>query len=160
MAQSIDEQDLIEEQQRLRDEVQRLRDEQQRLRDEQERIRLASAGSPKPSAAPTDKAPEPPPAKKKRNPAALIILAIVIVALAVGGFFLLGYLDSYESTDDAQIDGHIDSVSSRIDGTVTGVYVDDNQQVQAGQLLAELDPRDYQIALEKAQRPSCPGQSQ
>ncbi len=92
------------------------------------------------------------PAKKKRaQRSGLIVLGVVLLALAIGGFFLWGYLSSYESTDDAQIDGHIDSVSSRINGTVTAVHFEDNQQVQAGELLVELDPRDYQVALEQAQ---------
>lgn len=159
------EQDLLEQQQQLRDEVQRLRDEQQRLRDEQEKTREAAkndGGKPGEAAKPDDakkpeeaKKPEDPkaaPAKKRKlSPLAILIIVIVIGALAVGGFFLWGYLSSYESTDDAQVDGHIDSVSSRINGTVTVVHVDDNVSVQAGQLLVELDPRDYQVALEQAQ---------
>jgi membrane fusion protein (multidrug efflux system) len=157
MAQSIDEQSFVEEQQRLRDEVQRLRDEQQRLRDEQEKLRLAAAAQPKPAegtapekgAAP-DK-PAEPEKKKGRNPVTFIVLGIVLIALAIGGFFLWGYLGSYEATDDAQVDGHISSVSSRINGTVTAVYFEDNQQVQAGQVLAELDPRDYQVSVEQAE---------
>jgi membrane fusion protein, multidrug efflux system len=157
MAQSIDEREFVDEQQRLRDEVQRLRDEQQRLRDEQEKLRQASAAQSqesqtKPAVAtpPPDK-PAEPQKKKGPSPVALAIFFIVIVALAVGGFFLWGYLSSYETTDDAQVDGHIDSVSSRINGTVTAVHFEDNQQVHAGELLVELDPRDYQVALEQAQ---------
>ena len=115
MAHTIDEQDFVDEQQRLRDEVQRLRDEQQRLRDEQEKLRreAADASQPKPASAPPASPVEP---AKKKGPSAvgLIILAVVLLALAVGGFFLWGYLSSYESTDDAQIDGHINSVSTRI----------------------------------------------
>jgi membrane fusion protein (multidrug efflux system) len=155
MAQTIDERDFVEEQQRLRDEVQRLRDEQQRLRDEQEKLRQAGAaagsqGVQKPAAASATATPAEPQKKKGPNPVALVILGIVIVALAVGGFFLWGYLGSFESTDDAQVDGHIDSVSSRINGTVTAVHFEDNQQVQAGQVLVELDPRDYQVAYDQA----------
>ena len=78
-------------------------------------------------------------------------MVIVIFALAVGGFFLWGYLDSYEATDDAEVDGNIDSVSSRINGTATNVYFEDNQYVKAGQVLVSLDPRDYQVALKQAQ---------
>jgi len=160
MAQSIDEQEFLEEQQRLRDEVQRLRDEQQRLRDEQEQLRLAAA-KPGPAAGPAPAAaPATPEPKKKGSPVKLIVLGIVVIALAIGGYFLLGYLDSYESTDDAQVDGHIDSVSSRINGTVTAVHFEDNQQVQAGQLLVELDPRDYQVAIEQAQAELSAAQQQ
>jgi membrane fusion protein (multidrug efflux system) len=160
MAQSIGEQEVLEEQQRLRDEVQRLRDEQQRLRDEQEKLRLAAA-KPGPAAGPAPAAaPATPEPKKKGSPVKLIVLGIVVIALAIGGYFLLGYLDSYESTDDAQVDGHIDSVSSRINGTVTAVHFEDNQQVQAGQLLVELDPRDYQVAIEQAQAELSASQQQ
>jgi membrane fusion protein (multidrug efflux system) len=148
MAQSIDEQNIVEEQQRLRDEVQRLRDEQQRLRDEQEKLRTAEASQPSSQAKPEAGTPAPAePAKKKGlSPVAIVIIAIVLIGLAIGGFFLWGYLGSYESTDDAQVDGHIDSVSSRVNGTVTAVHFEDNQQVQAGALLIDLDPRDFQVA--------------
>jgi membrane fusion protein (multidrug efflux system) len=78
-----------------------------------------------------------------------IILGVVIVA-AVGGFFLWRYLNSYESTDDAQIDGHINSVSARVSGYVMKVNVDDNQSVEKGAVIVEIDPRDYQVALERA----------
>lgn len=150
MAQGIDEQNFVEEQQRLRDEVQRLRDEQQRLRDEQEKLRQSATGQAKPA---TEQPTAPSVPEKKKGPSAvgLLILAIVLIALAVGGFYLWGYLGSYEATDDAQVDGHINSISSRINGTVTAVHFEDNQQVQAGQLLVELDPRDYQVTLEQVQ---------
>jgi membrane fusion protein (multidrug efflux system) len=59
-------------------------------------------------------------------------------------------LQSYESTDDAQIDGHIDPLSSRIDGTVIRVHAENNDRVKAGELLVEIDPRDYQVAAENA----------
>jgi membrane fusion protein (multidrug efflux system) len=72
------------------------------------------------------------------------------VVLCILIFFLMRYLNSYESTDDAEVDGHLNAVSSRINGTVTKVYVEDNQSVAAGQLLVELDPRDYQTALDQA----------
>jgi membrane fusion protein (multidrug efflux system) len=65
----------------------------------------------------------------------------------VGGWFLWGYLQSYESTDDAQVDGHVNAISSRISGTVTAVYVENNQSVNQGKLAVQLDPRDYQVAL-------------
>ena len=59
-------------------------------------------------------------------------------------------MQSYESTDDAQIDGHIDPLSSRIDGTVVRVYPEDDDRVTKGELLVEIDPRDYNVALEQA----------
>jgi membrane fusion protein (multidrug efflux system) len=80
----------------------------------------------------------------------IVILLVVLVGVAIAGYRLWNYFDSYESTDDAEIDGDIYAVTSRIAGTVKGVYVEDNQQVKAGQLLVELDPRDYEVALDQA----------
>ncbi len=73
----------------------------------------------------------------------------VIILIGVVSFWL--YSRGYESTDDAQVDGHLNGITARIDGDVKAVYVEENQSVQAGQLLVELDPRDYQVALEQAQ---------
>jgi membrane fusion protein (multidrug efflux system) len=149
-----------QEHQRLRDEIQRLRDEQQRLRDEQEKVRAEGQKQQpgdkeekngKPEAPKNEPPPEEPKKKRGIRPLTILILLVVVFSIAVGGFYLWGYLDSYEATDDAQIDGHIDSVSSRISGTVTNVYVQDNWFVKAGQVLVNLDTRDYQVALEQAQ---------
>jgi len=77
-------------------------------------------------------------------------LAIAILVLIVVGFFVYRYLTSYEDTDDAQIDGHINSVSARISGHVLKLDVADNQYVAAGQVLVEIDPADYQVAYDRA----------
>jgi len=76
------------------------------------------------------------------------VLAIAIAAVSVWRWQSL----RYESTDDAQVDGHIDLVSARISGTVTYINprVESNQLVEAGTLLVELDPRDYEAELEHA----------
>ncbi len=76
---------------------------------------------------------------------------VVIAAFVFGGLLLWNHFSSYEATDDAQVDGHIAAVSSRISGTVTAVYVQENQVVQAGTVLAKLDPTDYQVVLARAQ---------
>jgi hypothetical protein len=68
---------------------------------------------------------------------------VALIALAFGGTQLWNYHQSYESTDDAQIDAPITSISSRINGTISGLYVEDYQPVKAGQLLVQLDPRGY-----------------
>jgi membrane fusion protein (multidrug efflux system) len=81
----------------------------------------------------------------------VILLLVVVVAAAIGAKQLWSYLDSWESTDDAQIDGHLNDISSRISGTVTAVHFQNNQAVTAGQLLVELDTRDYAVSLEQAQ---------
>ena len=84
---------------------------------------------------------------RRRNLVLVILLLIVVSAAAVPGW---RYLSSYEETDDAQVDGHIIAVSSRINGTVADVYVVDTQPVRAGQVLADIEPFDYVVALEGA----------
>ncbi|HEY6127401.1 MAG TPA: HlyD family secretion protein [Candidatus Acidoferrum sp.] len=100
---------------------------------------------------------EPKPPRKERARVFLrthrkqVFIAIVIfVVLCIAAIFLILYLRSYESTDDAQVDGHLNAISTRVMGTVSRVYVEDNQTVAAGQLLVELDPRDFQNALDQA----------
>jgi membrane fusion protein, multidrug efflux system len=77
----------------------------------------------------------------------LIIGGIVALALLVG---LLLYFHNRESTDDAQVDGHITPIASKIYGRISKVFVTDNQQVKAGQVLAQIDPADYQAAVDQA----------
>jgi membrane fusion protein (multidrug efflux system) len=79
-----------------------------------------------------------------------MISAIVVVVL-VAGVFLWRYLSSYESTDDAQADVHLSPVSARISGYVIKVNVDDNQWVEKGTVLVEIDPKDYEVAAAQAQ---------
>jgi membrane fusion protein (multidrug efflux system) len=78
------------------------------------------------------------------------VLGVVLLAVAIGVWKYYSYASVRESTDDAQIDGHIYPVSAMIDGTVLDVPVDNNQFVQAGTVLGHIDPRFYQAALEKA----------
>ena len=77
----------------------------------------------------------------------LMIGGVVALALIVGLFL---YYHNRETTDDAQVDGHITPVASKIYGRVAEVMVLDNQQVKAGQVLVKIDPRDYQTALDQA----------
>ncbi|HLW89156.1 MAG TPA: HlyD family secretion protein [Terriglobales bacterium] len=79
------------------------------------------------------------------------LIVIVVLVLIVGGLFLWRYLGSYESTDDAQVDVHLYPVSARISGYVIKVNVDDNQYVKQGDVLVEIDPKDYTVAVEQAQ---------
>lgn len=79
-----------------------------------------------------------------------IALAVVLIALAVGGSMYYSWAGERESTDDAQIDGHIHPVGAMVDGPITDVLVDNNQFVQAGAILARIDSRAYQAALDKA----------
>jgi membrane fusion protein (multidrug efflux system) len=76
------------------------------------------------------------------------IFAGLVVVVAV--FFLWRYLASYESTDDAQIDGHVNSVSARVSGHVVKLSVEDNQYVEKGTVLVEIDPADYEVAVAQA----------
>lgn len=78
------------------------------------------------------------------------ILPLAALAAAVAALWLWRYYAVRETTNDAQIDGHINPVAARVGGTVIAVHVDDNQNVAAGTLLVEIDPRDYQVALDRA----------
>jgi membrane fusion protein (multidrug efflux system) len=80
----------------------------------------------------------------------LILFAVLILAL-IAAIPIYGYFSSRESTDDAQIDGHVVPISSRINGTVLSVLVDDNQVVTAGQELTRLDPTDYKVQFDQSQ---------
>ncbi len=77
-------------------------------------------------------------------------IGIGILVLVVVGLFVYRYVSSYESTDDAQIDGHVNSVSARVAGHVIKLNVEDNQIVSAGTVLVEIDPADYQVAYDRA----------
>jgi len=77
------------------------------------------------------------------------ILAGALVVAALGVAVWLWLTAGRESTDDAQVDAHVTQIAPRISGTVTKVAVKDNQLVDAGAVLVELDPRDYQVAVDK-----------
>ncbi len=84
------------------------------------------------------------------SPGFRIALVIAVIVLLVVGLFIYRYVTSYESTDDAQVDGHVNSISARISGHVVKLNVQDNQFVQGGTVLVEIDPTDYRVALERA----------
>jgi membrane fusion protein (multidrug efflux system) len=86
----------------------------------------------------------------QQHPGAKWIGAAVVVLLLIGGAFIWHYYSIRESTDDAQVDGHINPISPRVTGTVVHVLHDDNEVVQAGTLLVELDPKDYEVAVDRA----------
>jgi membrane fusion protein (multidrug efflux system) len=86
----------------------------------------------------------------RRSQKRWVIVAVVVVVL-VGGIFLWRYFAGFETTDDAQVDVHLYPVSARISGYVQTVHVGDNEYVQQGAPLVEIDPKDYQVAEAKAQ---------
>jgi membrane fusion protein (multidrug efflux system) len=89
--------------------------------------------------------------RKRHKGRNIAIVSIVLVAVLIGGVFLWRYLNSYESTDDAQADVHLYPVSARIPGYVAKVNVGDNQWVEQGTVLVEIDPKDYEVALSQAE---------
>ncbi len=102
----------------------------------------------------SEKKPESPstPVRKtpRRRRTRLLLLLLMVVVLAAGGYWLWNYFSAYESTDDAQIDGHVDAISARITGHVSEVLVEDAQIVKPGDTLVRIDPRDYEIAVAQA----------
>ena len=104
----------------------------------------AQPGSPNPAAAA-----EPEPPKKKSNRRFLII-AVVLLLLLIAGFYYWRSTFT-EDTDDAQVDGNLYQVSSRVAGQVVHVDVSEEQFVHKGDPIAEMDPSDFQVALEQAQ---------
>jgi membrane fusion protein (multidrug efflux system) len=84
---------------------------------------------------------------KLTRPVVLVPLALLVIA---GGIFAWRYFATHASTDDAQVDVHLYPVSARISGYVIKVNVDDNQYVEQGTCLVEIDPRDYEVAVDKA----------
>ncbi|MCL1465593.1 HlyD family secretion protein [Argonema galeatum] len=105
----------------------------------------------------------------RQGPMRLILAALGIGAIATAGNFgyhYWQYASTHQETDNATIAGHLHNVSSRINGTIADVLVDDNQLVQKGQLLVKLDPRDFQVkvqnseaALEAARRQAMAAQA-
>lgn len=84
------------------------------------------------------------------HPRAKWVLLALLIIIVVAAYAVWSYYASRESTDDAQIDAHIVPISARVAGTVEKVNVDDNQYVEAGTVLVQLDPTDYQVALNRA----------
>lgn len=73
---------------------------------------------------------------------------VALLAIAAGTWWWMS--QGHESTDDAQVDAHVTPIASRVGGSVLRVPVVDNQVVDAGTVLVEIDPRDYQVAIDKA----------
>jgi membrane fusion protein (multidrug efflux system) len=107
--------------------------------------------------APVDAAPRKRPLY--RRPAFLIAAVIVLLIAAAVGIDYWLYARSHESTDDAFIDAHITAVSPKVSGYVANVHVQANQQVKKGDLLVEIDPRDYEARLDQAKAALAAGEA-
>jgi hypothetical protein len=125
-----DQLDLHAEIGQLRIEVDRLRDQQQALRrtppskdtdTKEEKDKESDDAHPKDPAGGVGDV-------VRRHPVILILAVVGVALLCVAGLRFWNYLQSYESTDDAEIDGHLDPISTRIDGTVVHVYVENTSQ--------------------------------
>src|SRR5215469_9703345 len=90
------------------------------------------------------------PAQKEKKTVRIVILGLAAFLAAAGAAGWGVYSQGHESTDDAQADGHLNIVSSRISGTTAAVYVTDNQVVEAGQPLVDLDPSEQKVAYAQA----------
>jgi membrane fusion protein, multidrug efflux system len=111
------------------------------------RLKTANADRPAAPAVPAASMANP---KPKRSLRRLVILLAAGLLLLVGGTFW--YVDNvgYETTDDAAIEGHVIQVSPKLSAHVKAVHFDDNYQVKKGDLLIELDPRDFEVSLASA----------
>lgn len=84
-----------------------------------------------------------------RGPVKWVALAVLVVASIVGLVRWLGA--GHESTDDAQIQGRITQIATRVGGSIVELHVTDNQFVQEGTLMAQIDPREYQAVVDRAE---------
>src|SRR5690606_21143352 len=91
-----------------------------------------------------------PASEKKPKKIIPIILGVILIIGAVFGIREYIYFSKHTDTDDAQIDGDISPVSSRVSGYVDSIFFEENEHVTAGQVLVRLDGRDYKIKLEQA----------
>ena len=79
----------------------------------------------------------------------IVVPSIIFTILALGGIYALLHAHYYQTTDDAFVEGHIVSVAPRVSGPVIKLLIKDNQEVKKGDLLLEIDPNDYIVALEQ-----------
>lgn len=106
---------------------------------------------------------EPPRRKRgffREHPLAKWILLAALAIIAVAGYFVYKYYSVRETTDDAQVDGYIIPISAKVGGIVQAVYFEDNQRVKAGAVLVQIDPRDYQAALQRAEAEEAAAEAQ
>jgi Biotin-lipoyl like len=92
--------------------------------------------------------PKKPPAYKR--PAVIIVVSAVLLVAIVGGLLYWLHARHFVSTDDAYIDGHVVQIAPQVPAPVIALRVSDNELVRKGELLVELDPTDYEVALQQA----------
>src|SRR5512135_3329905 len=90
-------------------------------------------------------------ARLRRSGRARVALVVAVLAVLLAAVLAWRHFAGRESTDDAQVDGHVNPVAARVGGTVAAVLVEDNQLVEKGTLLVRIDPRDYAVAVARAQ---------
>ncbi len=123
----------------------RLRDEIEGLRQERRKLHEGNGQKAEPAPADQNKQDIKEPAQRRAahwssaHPLAILAMLAGLVVLGIASIFLWRYLQSFESTDAAEVGGHIDQIGSRIPGTVVGLYVENSQAVKKGQVLVELD---------------------
>jgi membrane fusion protein, multidrug efflux system len=102
----------------------------------------------------------PPPPRSKRSKLKLFVGVGVLITLIAIIIYYLRCVAPYESTDDAFIDGYVTLISPRVPGQVVRLVVTDNQEVKAGDVLVEIDPRDYEASLSQAKADLAAASSQ
>lgn len=88
------------------------------------------------------------PEYKKKRVIVPIISAVILILI---GIYLAVHATFFQSTDDAFVEGHIIQVAPKVAGQIINLYVDDNQEVKENQIIAEIDPKDYQVKLDQAE---------
>ncbi len=124
---------------------------------DQEQERGQELPKARPEARPAEARVQPPPPKNSSRK--FIILTVFLVLAGIGLYLWLHSLNRV-STDDAQVDGHIIPISSKIYGKIGAVLIDDNQQVKKGQVLVRIDPQDYQVKVDQERAALAVAQSQ
>src|ERR1700721_1922091 len=115
--------------------------------------------TPRMNSSQNEKSAQPPQEEGKRKGMLMIFAAILVIA-AIGGLLYWLHARHYEDTDDAQIDGNLRPIGTRIDGTLIKVYGRNKQKVKVGEPLVDLDPRDNQVKADQVQAQLAQARSQ